>query len=160
MAKRQHQPTGTTTTRASMRWAALAMLAAVGCGGPYDSAVTGVVTLDNEPLPTGVVSFSPQGQGAMANGQIRSDGTYQLWTGREEGLASGEYVVTVIATDSTGDRGKDGGPPPMGKLISPAWYQNPATSGLTFTVAPGDNEINLPLTKTPPPGYKPPAGRR
>jgi hypothetical protein len=160
MAKAQHHATEKKMARVIMRWTALALLMASGCGGPYDSAVTGVVTLNSVPLTTGVVSFAPQGPGAMANGRIRPDGTYELWTGREEGLASGQYVVSVIATESTGDRGKDGGPPPMGKLITPPWYQNPDTSGLTFTVAPGDNEINLPLTKTPPPGYKPPAGRR
>ena len=154
------QVLSSTTCRALKRFAALAVVMLAGCGSPYDAEVTGIVTLDSVPLPSGVVSFAPQGPGAMANGQIGSDGKYQLWTGREEGLASGHYVITVIATESTGDRGKNGGPPPMGKLITPAWYQDPATSGLSYTVKPGDNEIELKLFKTPPPGYKPPAPRR
>lgn len=148
------------TDRVPLLWPAFALVALAGCGGTHDAAVSGVVTLDSEPLPSGVVSFAPQGPGAMANGQISPDGKYQLWTGREEGLAPGSYVVSVIATESTGDRGKGGGPPPMGKLITPAWYQDPATSGLSFTVSSGKNEIDLKLTKTPPPGYKPPAPRR
>lgn len=139
---------------------ALSALLLAGCGGTHDAEVAGVVTLDSTPLSRGVVSFTPQGPGALAYGQIESDGQYRIWTGHEEGLPPGQYAVSVVATESTGDRGKDGGPPPMGKLLTPPWYTNPATSGLAFTVAPGANEINLELTKTPPPGYKPPAGRR
>lgn len=137
------------------------MLLMVGCGGPYDSTVTGMVTLAGNPLPRGTVSFIPQSQGAAAYGTIASDGRYVVRTGREEGVASGQYTVTVVASEPSAQaRGKDGGPPPMGKSITPQWYGDAATSGLNYTVEPGDNEINIELTTTPPAGWKPPPGRR
>jgi hypothetical protein len=140
--------------------AAFATTVLAGCGGPYDASVSGVATLDSAPLSRGVVSFTPTASGASAYGQIGADGKYQVWTGREEGLASGDYVVSVVSTEDTGDRGKGGGPPPLGKSITPDWYRDPNTSGLNFTVASGENEINLELKSTPPPGWKPPPGRR
>jgi hypothetical protein len=140
--------------------AALAAISMAGCGGPYDATVSGVATLDSAPLSRGVVSFTPTASGAAAYGQIGSDGRYAIWTGREEGLASGDYVVSVVSTEDTGDRGKDGGPPPLGKSITPDWYRDPSTSGLNFTVESGENEINLELKSTPPPGWKPPPKRR
>ena len=140
--------------------AALAVLAIAGCGDANDATVIGVAMLDNKPLPSGVVSFKPQATGPSAYGQISADGKYQLWTGREEGLPSGQYLASVISTEASGSTGKNGGPPPLGKAIAPLWYGDPTTSGLTIEVKPGDNEINLPLSSTPPPGWKPPPPRR
>jgi hypothetical protein len=131
-----------------------------GCGGTYDATVSGIVTLDSKPLPRGNVSFTPTAGGPMAYGQINGDGAYVVRTGREEGLPAGSYQVTVLATEESAAAGKNGGPPPMGKAITPAWYCDPTTSGLTFEVEPGDNGIDLALTSTPPPGWKPPRGRR
>lgn len=140
---------------------AIAVLFLAGCGGPYDSTVTGVVKLANQPLPRGTVSFIPQSQGPPAYGMIESDGKYSIRTGREEGLASGGYTVTVTANEPpTKSQGKDGGPAPLGKPITPAWYGDPATSGLTYAVKSGKNKIDIDLTTQPPPGWKPPRGRR
>lgn len=139
----------------------IGMLLLTGCGGPYDSTVTGTVTLAGNPLPRGTVSFIPQSQGAAAYGTIENDGRYVVRTGREEGIASGQYAVTVVASEPPAQaRGKDGGPPPMGKPITPEWYGDASTSGLNYTVESGDNEINIELSTTPPPGWKPPPGRR
>jgi hypothetical protein len=135
---------------------ALLCLGLAGCGGPYDSSVTGVVTLDGEPLPRGTVSFSPESGGPAAFGQIESDGQYVLRTGQAEGVRSGSYKVTVAANEPPAvARGKDGGPPPLGKPITPEWYHDPNASGLTATVKPGKNGIDFKLSKTPPAGWKP-----
>ena len=48
-----------------------------------------------------------------------------------------------------------GTPPPPGKAITPQWYAMAQYSPLKFDVASGDNEINLELTSSPPPGWKP-----
>jgi hypothetical protein len=132
---------------------------AAGCGGPHDASVSGTVKLASTPLTRGTVTFIPQGAGAPAYGMIGSDGAYSLRTGSEEGLASGTYTAAVAANETSTASGKDGGPPPLGKSITPEWYRDPATSGLTYTVEPGDNEINIELNNTPPPDWKPPRGR-
>lgn len=138
----------------------LVLLTTAGCGGTYDAAVMGAVKLNGNPVPRGTVTFAPQSTGPAAYGLIQADGTYVVHTGREEGLPSGQYVVTVAANEAPTAQGRDGGPPPTGKPITPEWYRDPTTSGLNFTVEPGDNQINLDLTTTPPAGWTPPRGRR
>jgi hypothetical protein len=131
-----------------------------GCGGVYDASVAGVVTLDSNPVPRGTVTFKPTGSGPAAYGQIQSDGAYTLRTGREEGLPPGEYYVTVVANEPAPmQQTASGGPPPPGKPITPAWYKRTETSGLTFKVEPGSNDINLELSSTPPAGWQDPAQR-
>lgn len=127
-----------------------------GCGGLYDAGVSGLVTLDGNPLPRGTVAFNPQTPGPPSYGQIDSSGHYTVMTGREEGLPSGSYVLTVVANEPPTVEGKDGGPPPAGKPITPRWYRSQETSGLSFTVEPGSNEFNLELSTQPPAGWKDP----
>lgn len=119
--------------------AALAVALLCGCGNSLESKVSGRVTLNDKPLTRGMVSFYPA-QGPAAVGSIQSDGTYTISTGRGEGLHPGEYVVTVFANEP---------PPPdesvPGKIITPAIYNDKATSPLKFTVAAGNNVIDLPL---------------
>ena len=137
----------------------LAVLA--GCGGPYDSSVTGIVTLDSQPLTLGTVAFFPSAGGPPAYGQVQSDGSYEVRTGREDGLKSGEYQITVVANERpTVAQSPNGGPPPPGKPITPIWYRTVDSSGLNFTVAPGSNDIPLDLTSQPPAGWQPRGGRR
>ncbi len=125
-----------------------------GCGGTYDAYVAGNVTLDEKPVPRGTVTFNPVGGGPAAYGRIGEDGNYSLNTGREEGLPTGEYNVTVVSNEppkkTTGARG---GPPPPGKPIAPIWYRTKQTSGLKFTVNPGSNKIPIELSTEPPPGW-------
>jgi hypothetical protein len=137
-----------------------ASLVLCGCGGAYDSTVNGIVKLDGSALTQGQVSFAPQAAGPAAYGIIESNGAYSLKTGREEGLPPGEYTVTVASNEIKQGRSQEGGPLPPVKSITPDWYRDPATSGLSYTVEPGDNEIDLELKSTPPPGWKPPRGRR
>ena len=81
-----------------------------------------------------------------------------MQTGRQVGLPSGEYMVTVIANELPKTQPAPGEPPPDGKPITPEWYRSKQTSGLKFTVSPGKNTIDLELTSQPPAGWKP-AGR-
>jgi hypothetical protein len=135
---------------------ALACVVATGCGGMYDSTVSGVVTLDGTPVHRGTVSFHPVAPGPAAYARIEDDGSYEVRTGREEGLPPGDYQVTVISSEPpTISQTATGGPPPAGKPITPLWYRTKDTSGLKFTVASGHNDINLELSTTPPPGWKP-----
>jgi hypothetical protein len=125
-----------------------------GCGGPYDSTVQGVVRLDGVAVPRGTVAFNPVEGGPAAYARIESDGSYQVSTGREKGLPDGEYEVTVTSNERASNPQPTGGPPPPGKAITPLWYRSKATSGLRFTVNPGENTIDLELSTTRPRGRK------
>ena len=132
-----------------------------GCGGTYDSYVSGVATLDGSPLPRGTVSYNPARPGPASYGVIRSDGSYLIKTGREEGLPSGEYTVTVVAKEeSIPDDSNRGLSPKAGKTITPPWYRSKQHSTLKFTVEFGSNDIDLELTSEPPPDWNPPRKRR
>ncbi len=130
-----------------------------GCGGIYDASVSGVVTLDGTPLPRGTVSFNPETPGPSSYGQIDSSGRYTVMTGREQGLPPGNYVLTVVANEPPTEPGKNGGPPPAGKPITPRWYRSLSSSGLKYTVEKGSNQIDLELTTDPPNGWQNPARR-
>jgi hypothetical protein len=124
-----------------------------GCGSTYDAAVSGVVSLDGKTIPRGTVSFQPKAGGAIAFGRIDENGAYVLRTGREDGLPPGDYYVTVSANEPPAvSQSKGGGPPPLGKSITPLWYRSKDTSGLSFLVESGSNEINLELKSQPPAG--------
>lgn len=145
--------------RCKLQWIAGLLTGALvfsGCGGPYDASVSGVVTLDGQIVPRGTVAFHPTDGGPVAYAPIRSDGSYVVRTGREEGLPSGPYQVTVMSNELPAQlETKEGRPQPPGKAITPPWYCSKETSGLQFTVEPGTNEIDLRLTSQPPPGWKP-----
>ena len=136
-------------------------LTLVGCGGTYNASVSGLATLDGSPLPSGSIAFIPDQPGPTSYAAILNDGTYVVNTGREEGLPSGSYTVTVVsrerAIEDTSGRGL---PPKPGKQITPGWYTAKQSTPLKFTIESGSNEINLELTSEPPPGWKPSKKRR
>ncbi|TWT35367.1 hypothetical protein KOR34_02580 [Posidoniimonas corsicana] len=151
--------------RAAMKAACVALLASalVGCGSNRDGLVevSGVVTMDGEPLTTGRVEFFPD-SGRPASGQIDSEGRYQLSTYEKgDGAKPGNYVVTVtsrIVPDEgvsyksmedelrgvqSGSRAPSG--PAKVKWLAPQKYSNRTTSDLTAEVSDGGAEIDLNL---------------
>ena len=113
-----------------------------GCGGSLEADVRGSVTLDGQPLKTGIVMFHSAESGAAALGSIQSDGSYQLNTGRTAGIVPGDYVVTVIAREDVRvDLHKES----IGNLLVPEKYTQKAATPLRFTVKPGSNRIQLEL---------------
>lgn len=134
--------------------AASAVIFLAGCGGAYDATVQGVVTLDGNRVTRGTVAYAPVAGGPAAYARIDENGNYMVQTGRETGLPSGEYQVTVTSTE-VAVPSTDGGPPPPGRPITPLWYRSKDTSGLKFNVERGSNTIDLELTSQPPAGWKP-----
>jgi hypothetical protein len=123
--------------------AALALMAA-GCGGP-GASVEGLVTLDGRPLPGARITFHPDAAGPVAYGVSLSDGSYRLKTGaKESGLEPGGYRVTVFALEVVEDAEEKAGP-----LLTPDVYGDPAKTPLRVQVAPGVNQIPLPLEASP-----------
>jgi hypothetical protein len=119
---------------------------AAGCSGPNAASVSGNVTLDGQPLTTGMVGFYPEGgNGAPANGQIDTSGNYSVSTGTDLGLSPGKYIAIVIATkDPPQPYDKTGAEiPPI--PITPGKYGNTNTSDLRFDVKAGKNTIPLAL---------------
>jgi hypothetical protein len=80
-----------------------------------------------------------------AASSIAADGSYELKTNRESGLDVGEYRVTVSSREP-GEEPKHGGPPMPGPYITPRSYAVASTSGLTYQVEAGSNDINIELS--------------
>jgi hypothetical protein len=129
--------------------AALALLA--GCGG--GGSVSGTVTLDGQPLTSGTVTFHPVGPGPTAIGTIKSDGRYELAIGGDRSIPSGDYLVTVDATEAVTSEPPAVAakgpplPPKPPRRLTPAKYADKETTDLRFTVKSGGNTIDLPLKK-------------
>ena len=124
-----------------------------GCGNGL-AQVSGQVTVDGQPLRGGsgdvrvTVKFQPaSGIGPTAIGIADENGNYSLGTGSQTGIPAGEYVVTCSASELV--RQKDSQAVIGGRQITDQKYADGRTSGLKFTVQPGNNEFNIPLISTP-----------
>ena len=131
------------SARISVVCLAIAGIAVIGCSS-QEAQVSGTVTIDDQPLSAGTVAFYPQGPGAIAFGQIDSNGRYQLNTGSETGLTPGSYAVTVEATELVPPTPTN--PEPIPKLLTPERYRDKASSGLLVEVKTGNNDIPLQLS--------------
>lgn len=110
-----------------------------GCGSDAKmAAVEGIVRLDGEPVPTGMVYFTPP-VGRSAAGQIQSDGTFRLSTFTDgDGAAVGTHAVSVVAF-AGGSSSVTPGSEEVSERTSlvPLHYTLADSSGLTFDVKPG-----------------------
>ncbi len=78
---------------------------AAGCGdsdGLSRHSVSGVITLDGQPLPKGWIEFRPQAEGAVtASASLVKDGHYTI--PRREGLVPGGYDVAISAREQASE---------------------------------------------------------
>jgi hypothetical protein len=126
----------------------VASIACAGCGSGL-SSVSGKLTLDGQPLARTdqveiTIMFYPEsGIGAPAAGIVDESGRYSVFTGRQDGIAPGDYVVTLAAVET-----KPAGPgrPPSKRVITPQRYTNPRESELRAAVQPGRNTFDFELT--------------
>jgi hypothetical protein len=132
----------------------LALLSVVlvgGCGpkAPATLPVSGVVTLDGQPVEKAAVMFQPtEGRGAL--GQTDAQGRFLLST------VPGNQRVTVTRVEYQGlSSGDDKLTPDPGaggiqqKWIVPKRYSLPDTSGLSVDVKPGMAPVELKLQTAP-----------
>jgi hypothetical protein len=131
------------TLRAACALALGACLLAGGCGQSLPS-VSGKVTYHDAPLAQGRVTLHPEGKGAPGYGTIRSDGSYDIKTGSNAGVAPGQYKITVSATEPAPEPTPQN-PVPVAKSLIPLRYAKPETSGLEITVVAGSNQRNIEL---------------
>jgi len=124
----------------------LSLSLAAGCGRT-NTGITGIVagrvTVAGQPLTQGAVVFQEATSGVAINAALQSDGAYRVKTFQGDGLAPGDYKVTIKPQTSF-----TGHPPvvvPANQEKKPAHspiptkYQSEATSGLRVTVKEGDN---------------------
>ncbi len=139
--------------------AASLLLAAVGGCGNGLARVSGQVTLDGQPLRADsdtriTVQFQPaSGTGPSGVGLVDQNGSYSLSTGSQNGLPPGDYVVACSASQLVKVAGSNVAQ--GARRITDPKYDNPASSGLKFTVQSGKNEFNIPLQSSPKTASKP-----
>ncbi len=97
------------TRRLSVSFLVLSLpLCFVGCSGSSDELarepVTGTVTLDSQPLPSGSVSFIPAGGGPGAGGASITDGRFSI--AQDVGLPPGNYSVVINSSKKRDDATK------------------------------------------------------
>jgi hypothetical protein len=128
-----------------------ALLFISGCGvqnvDPFERhAIRGTVTLDEEPLFTGTITFYPEKEGPVISGTTIQDGKFMILA--SQGLPPGRYKVSITATDESEAASLDpdelmSNPPNPVSLI-PDKY-NTATTILAEVEKTGDNVFNFDL---------------
>lgn len=109
--------------------------------------VSGVVTLDGQPLPEAFVHFQPQAEGAPSLSKTDRDGRYTLRYSRTAaGALVGTHVVR-ITTFQVGDLDAD---PPRARSPERVPPEYNTQSRLTAVVQPGSNEIPFDLQSSGP----------
>jgi len=133
------------------------MLALIGCGGAPTATVSGKVTYQTKPIPKGTIAFVDE-KGAVVYGNI-VDGNYTA-----EKVPVGKVTVGVVSIGGGGVKAPAGVAEkyqknvPAGVSVDfkkafeqhegitiPKHYEDPAKSGLTFDVVPGEQKKDFDL---------------
>lgn len=122
------------------------LISLTGCGNEFGATVSGVVTLDGEPVSPGLVTFAPKDAGVVpAVSDLSSSGGYSLSTNKKTGVAPGVYQVSVQAFKPPDVPPGQRSFKPSEPLV-PEKYMQVATSGLEYEVTRGTNRIDIALT--------------
>ncbi len=111
-----------------------------GCGGRNEnlSEVTGIVTLDGQPLPDAVIVFSPTSGGTTSYGRTDNEGKFRmLFRDNEYGAWVGENIVRITTFDLPG-----GGKPGKKELV-PSVYNTKSTTKVTVAAGPNTHNFDL-----------------
>ena len=126
----------------------LVVLQMAGCnwGSTSDTIpVSGVVTLDGQPVEGATVSFHAIEEGKpSAYGRTKADGSFLLQTHAvNDGAVPGEFAVTIQKVHITPDEFEREDPrwkpPPPPEYLVPQKYSDRHKSGLTASVVKGEN---------------------
>jgi hypothetical protein len=122
------------------------LAAGCGSGNMKTAKVKGVITYKSKPVPSGTITFVPEGNAPSATGQIKPDGSFELTTYTSgDGAVLGKHTVMIVAVQDQGDRLPEDRSPILPPII-PGKYMSNTTSGLTAQVKDEDNVINFELT--------------
>ena len=130
--------------RFAMRYIVIFMVVSIaGCGMDNRASVSGNVTLDGEPIESGVINFFPTGDnsGPTAGGVI-TNGSYEIKSAR--GVAIGSNQVVINSKQKTGRKiqSLDRVDEEQAEAIPPKYNDE---SILTHEIKPGDNEVDFAL---------------
>jgi hypothetical protein len=116
--------------------------------------VTGIVTLDGQPLEGASITFVPKSSGTPAYARSREGGYYVIQTlqgAPDKGTTIGEYAVVVTKSEAvpSGETKKNSYgediPEMISKALLPEVYSSSKTTPLTFTVKSGVNKYDIVL---------------
>jgi hypothetical protein len=134
-----------------MRHFVLGLFLIAGCNASSKvAAVSGIVTLDGQPLANAAVSFQPTGNdrlnpGPGSTGLTNDKGEYTLEvTGRGHGAIVGLHRVEISCIEVGGTNRPQEDPRTKPRDRVPPEYN--FRSKLTFEVKPGKNTANFDLT--------------
>jgi len=157
------------------RFALVAVIAIVGCGGGGSTLktvpVSGIVNYKGAPVKGAFVTFATAKTPRTAVGVCDASGRFKLTTiNTNDGAVAGEHVITIVTMPEPGaaksmmpinakpddylkamesQKGKDIQPPGAGSIGKsiPAKYADPSKSGLKRTVVAGEkNDFTIDLT--------------
>jgi hypothetical protein len=131
----------------------LLVLAGCGGGGGPELPVSGVVTLDGNPVADATVRFYPdEGTDPTSSGyaQTGTDGKFVVTGGNDKkGLVAGKYKVTVTKGKAQTANSEEGAgaviPEIEFKDDFPAIYSNPAKTVLAYSVTGDGKPIEIKL---------------
>ncbi len=122
----------------------------VGCAAktqPDTYLVSGVVTLDGQPVANASVTFLPRGstRGSPATCMTDADGKYAFQPERGQGVRDGEFTVTISRLKELA-AGQPEATPEVGMDNSmPAPYGDPQRTALSANVPAGGAVIDFAL---------------
>jgi len=127
----------------------LGVLLITGCGqtGHNRNEVTGLVTLNGKPLPSGlVVTFTPEESDTpVASGTTDLESRYAAYAEPGKiGLSPGRYVVSVELPFAD-EPGPYTGPPSLANIAIPDRYRT-GKSSLTLAVPQDGHTFDIPMT--------------
>ncbi len=120
------------------------LLAFAGCSGSDGrQEISGTVTLDGEPLESGLINFRPaKGTKANSSGGTITEGRFQLPAAK--GLMPGEYIVRVQSFKKSGRKVND---PQMGEIDELLPVRFNEMGALKATISDGsENQLEFALT--------------
>lgn len=122
-----------------------ALIATAGCGGATDGRidVSGTVTIDGTPLPSGSITFY-QGGASSGVGTIDNGNFSVSQSAGSEGMKPGAYEVAIQSWEvepfAVDDDGNMGGP---GKSRIPEKYNSTTTSELLANITEENSDLEF-----------------
>ena len=115
----------------------IGLSACVGCGDDGKYKVSGSVTYDGNPIPTGEIRFTPniRNQGPPVLAFIK-EGKYE--TPKDKGLVGGSYQLRVSGFAAAGNS-KDPSAPDFGKEL----FKKPYREDVEFPKEDHEHNINI-----------------